>query len=157
MNFKLQELKAFIDESSKAGYEGEDLQYETKEADGSTTLSYESGEWKFHDNYFGGEPYGGRTVYFYKGKPVHLTVFYGYTEQVENPDEVYKFLRKSLRSADKEEFRGPKEFKEGNLLYTSKLEGDLEKFTLEEKIFRDGQEIYKAYFFGGLVDQRKGD
>jgi|SRR3990167_3067730 len=157
MNFDLEEFKAFKEEASKAGYENENPQYRTKEPDGSTTLSYESGDWKFHDNYFGGEPYGGRIIYTYKGKPVHITVFYGRVNEGEDADDIYKFLRMVLRQPGGEEFRGPKEFKDTILIYRNNLNGTIENFSLEESIYSDEKEIYSAKFLGGLVDQRKGD
>ncbi len=40
----------------------------------------EAEEWAFHDNYFGGEPYGGRSVAFHQGKPVWIAVYYGWVE-----------------------------------------------------------------------------
>ena len=32
---------------------------------GGVTIPYEKGDWKSHDNFFGGEPYGGRIIVFY--------------------------------------------------------------------------------------------
>ena len=155
-NLDLEDFKKFKEEAGKAGYENENAK-KIKELDGSTTISYESGDWKFHDNYFGGEPYGGRIIYTYKDKPVHITVFYGWVDKEEDADEVYRFLRKSLRQPDKQEFRGPKEFKEGSLTYQNNLHGTIENFSLEEKILGGDKEIYSATFMGGLVDQRSGD
>lgn len=157
INFDLEEFKKFKEEAAKAGYESDNPDYVKKESDGSTTLSYQSGDWKFHDNFFGGEPYGGRTVYFYKDKPVHLTVYYGLLAETEDPNSLYKFLRTALKDENKLEFRGPKELSEGELRYTNQLKGDIDNFSLVEKIFRGNKEIYSADFIGGLVDQRAGD
>lgn len=42
-----------------------------------------------NDNFFGGEPYGGREVVFYEEKPVWMMVYYGWVaEGIEsNPDK----------------------------------------------------------------------
>ncbi len=59
------ELKAFILEASKNTYASEDPNIKVKQPDGSTTIVYEKDKWKYHDNYFGGEPFGGREVVFF--------------------------------------------------------------------------------------------
>ncbi|MDP2720664.1 MAG: DUF5680 domain-containing protein [bacterium] len=151
------ELKKFKEEARKAAYESENPKYEVTEKDGSTTLAYESGDWKFHDNYFGGDPYGGRTVYFYKGKPIQMMVYYGQVGKEYDADKVYGFLRKALRAPNKGEFRGPKEFNEGVYKYTNNWEGNEDKFKGEENIYKNNKLIYSAIYAGGLVDQREGD
>ena len=153
----LSELKNFKREASKAGYENENPKYEVKEKDGSTTLVHESGDWKFHDNYFGGDPYGGRTVYFHKNKPVQIMVYYGWVDKEYDADEVYAFLRKALRAPNKDGFRGPKEFSEGTYNYTNSWKGNEDNFKGEENIYDGNKQVYSAIYAGGLVDQRVGD
>ena len=73
---KENELKKFIFEASRASYASGDDSIKHKEADGSTTITYSSGEYRMHDNYFGGEPYGGREVVFLNNKvKIKLTGF----------------------------------------------------------------------------------
>jgi len=161
----LDELRKFKKEAHGAGYESENPKNEVKEADGSTTLWYESGDWKLHDNYFGGEPYGGRTVISYKNKPVWIMVYYGWLDDtVSDINEAYLFLRKALRAKKdppvgeaEETFRGPKEFREGKFKYVNNWEGALENYSGKEEIYLDGDLIYTAMYMGGLVDQREGD
>lgn len=38
--------------------------------DNSRTIEYENGDWRYHDKYFGGEPYGGREIVHYRGKRI---------------------------------------------------------------------------------------
>ena len=161
----LKELKKFKKEASGAGYESENPKNEVKEKDGSTTLWYESGDWKFHDNYFGGEPYGGRTVISYKNKPVWIMVYYGWLdEKVSDVNAAYSFLRKALRAKKDppvgeagESFRGPKEFSEGDFRYANSWEGGLENYSGKEAMYSNASLIYKAMYLGGLVNQRDGD
>lgn len=155
----LNQLKAFKKEASGAGYESENPKNEVKEKDVSTTLWYESGDWKFHDNYFGGEPYGGRTVISYKNKPVWMMVYYGrLDDKVSDVNQAYSFLRKALRVKGEEEtFRGPKEFTEGKFKYMNNWQGALENYSGKEEIYMDDNLIYTAMYLGGLVDQREGD
>jgi len=155
----LNELRKFKKEAHGAGYESENPKNEVKEKDGSTTLWYESGDWKFHDNYFGGEPYGGRTVISYRNKPVWIMVYYGWLdEKVSDVNAAYSFLRKALRAVGEEEsFRGPKEFSEGDFRYVNSWEGGLENYSGKEAMYIDDSLIYKAMYIGGLVNQRVGD
>lgn len=154
----IDKLKAFKIHTSKVGYESENPKYKVKESDGSETITFESGDWKFHDNYFGGEPYGGRTVIFYKEKPVHITVYYGWVDKGFDADEVYVFLRKSLRaSKDDEGFRGPERFKDKNYIYKNDRKGDIENFSGRERIYDNSKLVYEGMYAGGLVDQRKDD
>ena len=67
--------------------------------DKSTTLIFESGDWKYHDNYFGGEPYGGREVVFFKGEPIYIMVYYGVVdESVSDHNKVYGILSVLLQA-----------------------------------------------------------
>ena len=50
----LTELREFLVASNKAGYAGGEEKKWIKEPDGSTTIPYEKGDWKSHDNFFGG-------------------------------------------------------------------------------------------------------
>src|SRR5687767_1897076 len=92
----IQALHQFLLDSNKAGYAaGEEKQW-IKESDGSTTIPYEKGEFRSHDNFFGGEPYGGRLVVFHQNKPVWIMVYYGWVAEGVQPDPVYATLRGAL-------------------------------------------------------------
>lgn len=155
----IKQIEAFRKEANRAaGYESEGQKNEIKEKDGSTTLWYESGDWKFHDNFFGGEPYGGRLVISQKNKPVWMMVYYGWLDaSVSDVDEAYGFLRKAMRAEAEGGFRGPKEFVDGNFKYVNNWQGTSENYSGKEEIYFDGNLIYTATYMGGLVDQRAGD
>lgn len=148
-------LKQFILEASKNTYASGDENIKKKEKDNSTTIVYEKGNYKYHDNYFGGEPYGGREVVFYKSKPVWMMIYYGWVvEGVEN-SEVYGILTKALSNVTLDmPYRGPKEFVDGDLKYVNTLDGDVENFSGEEEIFKGDILLYTARYMGGLVDRR---
>lgn len=150
-------LKSFLLDSNKTGYaKGKESAW-IKEENGSTTIVFEKGSWKSHDNFFGGEPYGGRMVVFYKDKPVWIMVYYGWVTDQENPDPVYKTLRSALKRMPIDHpFRGPSEYIEEGRKYTNLWEGDVERFSGEEKIRRGVKLLYKANYRGGLVDVRRG-
>lgn len=153
---KINQLCQFIFESSKSGYGAGEEIIETKETDGSRTIRYENKPFRMHDNYFGGEPYGGRTVVFYKEKPCWMMVFYGRVDRsVADIENVYRFLRKALlKMPENHPFRGPELLKEGPFRYQNKWQGDIEDFAGEEEILKNGKKIYFAKYIGGLVDQR---
>jgi len=149
----LNKIAEFLLEANEHGYAA--YVRDTKEPDNSHTIEYSSGDWRYHDNYFGGEPYGGREAVFFKGKPVYMMVYYGSVNQNIGTHKVYPFLRKALLIRQKENpYRGPKLFEEGNLRYVNDWVGEVDNFNGEERIFDGDSCIYSAKYMGGLVDQR---
>ena len=153
----INELKKFLIETKKAGYGAGESRNWIKEKDRSTTIPFQFGDFRMHDNFFGGEPWGGREAVFYKGKPVWIMVMYGAIDSSFNDfRSVYKFLQKSLLNQPEDlPLRGPKLFKENNFTYKNETDGALEKFSGEEIIFKQNKEIYSMKYAGGLVDIRK--
>src|SRR5207245_10498296 len=93
-------LLQFLLDASRRGYAAGGSVVKVKEADHSTTIVLEVGKWRFHDNYFGGEPYGGREVVFLEGRPVWMAVYYGWVEGASaGAERVYAFLQGSSRAA----------------------------------------------------------
>lgn len=146
----LEELKAFLMRANMPHATG--TAKTTEEADGSRTIEYAEDDYRMHDNFFGGEPYGGRLVVFHKGQPIFIEVYYG---QTSRPAEaVYDFLREALQYPDEHNpFRGPTEYKKDNLTYISTTEGDVANHTVKEYIYDGDMEIYWAVVIGGLIDQ----
>lgn len=153
----IDQLRQFLIDSNKAGYAGGEEKKWIKESDGSTTIPYIKGEWRSHDNFFGGEPYGGRLVVFYKQKPVWIMVYYGWIEKGEAPSPIYVALRNALkRMPEDSPFRGPSIYKENNYFYSNTWEGMIEKYLGEEKIIKGEEIVYRAFYRGGLIDLRSG-
>ncbi len=153
----IKNLREFLVKAKKSTYASGDASKEIVELDKSTTLIFEEGDFKYHDNYFGGEPYGGREVVFFKGEPVYIMVYYGLVyEEIADFRGVYRILQKalSLISEDKP-YRGPKEYSEGNYTYINNFIGEISNFSGEESISYQDKELYKAKYMGGLVDRRK--
>jgi hypothetical protein len=155
MNFdEKNDLKTFILEASRATYASGDKTLQEKQSDGSTTIRFEKGSFKYHDNYFGGEPYGGREVIFLDGKPLWMMVYYGFVFPGITNKEVYAFLMESLSNATPDmPYRGPMLFEKPGWRYENDLNGGAEKFSGIERIFKDGECVYEASYLGGLVDQ----
>ncbi len=153
----LKDLKKFLIESNQAGYAGGQEKKWIKESDSSTSIPYEKGDWRSHDNFFGGEPYGGRLVIFHKGKPVWIMVYYGWVSEGADINMIYSVLRKALIQMPEEApFRGPRQLVEGKLIYTNNWGGDVKSYSGEEKITENGKTLYKANYMGGLVDKNAG-
>ena len=145
-------LLRFLLGASRRGYAAGRGAVTIAEADHSTTIVHEDGEWRFHDNYFGGEPYGGREVVFLGGRPVWMAVYYGWVEGANvGIESVYSFLRRALREAPAEfPVRGPDALTEGRFTYRNAHEGGVARFWGEETIREDGRLVYTARYAGGL-------
>lgn len=152
-----QDLREFLVLAKKATYASGNKNIENKEIDGSTSLMFEDGDFQYHDNYFGGEPYGGREVAFYKGRPIYIMVYYGFVKKdADSINDIYSILRKSLSLIPEDyPYRGPKEFEDGNYKYSNKYVGEIDNFSGEEVIEYNGEKIYGAKYIGGLVDQNR--
>jgi hypothetical protein len=157
ISMDVEQLRQFLVDSNKAGFAGGEEKKWIKEPDGSTTIPFEKGEWRSHDNFFGGEPYGGRVVVFYQNKPVWVMVYYGWIEPGVETKPMYDILRNALmRMPEDAPLRGPKEYREGGFVYRNAWQGDVSRYSGEEQILQNGTPAYQASYFGGLVDQRAG-
>jgi len=155
--FDIKQLCKFLVKAKKATYAAGEAAKSIKEPDQSTSLIFTDGDWKYHDNYFGGEPYGGREVVFYKDKPVYIMTYYGsVNKNIPDLKSVYGFLQEALRLIpENDPYRGPNEFQNNNFKYENKFEGEIENFSGEEKIYQNNKLIYSAKYIGGLIDQRR--
>jgi len=151
------ELCNFLVEAKKSTYAAGDLAQKIINDDNSTTLIFEKGDWKYHDNYFGGEPYGGREVVFLKGKPVYIMTYYGQVNSsVSDVNKVYGILIAALKLIPvNNPYRGPEEYSIGDLSYKNSFKGEIDSFFGEESIFENKKEAYKARYAGGFVDIKK--
>jgi len=155
----LNALKTFLLTLNAAGYAtGEQKQW-IKEKDGSTTIPFTQGKWSSHDNFFGGEPYGGRLVVSYEAKPVWIMVYYGSITPSADVNPIYAVLREALKNMPPDApFRGPRELslENGRYIYKNSWTGTVEQYSGEETIISGEETVYWAHYRGGLVDQRKG-
>lgn len=147
-------LKQFILDASKATYASGDESIKERQPDGSTTITFERGEYRYHDNYFGGEPYGGREVVFLDNKPIWVMVYYGFVSNSVPANTIYPFLMESLSQATVDSpYRGPVEYWSSSFRYENKIDGEVSRFSGTERIFQDDICVYEATYLGGFVDQ----
>jgi len=152
------ELKDFLVKAKKVTYAAGGNIEEKVNLDMSTTFLFEDGDWKYHDNYFGGEPYGGREVVHYKESPVYIMTYYGDVKLIAPVvlEQVYEVLIGALNLITSDyPYRGPKRFEKGDFVYTNSHEGEIDSFSGEEIIVYKDQEIYRAKYMGGFVDVKK--
>jgi len=156
---KIDELTNFLYKASQFGYATGKYKDWVKENDGSTAISYKDGDWEMSDNFFGGEPFGGRMIVFYKSKPVWMMVYYGFIKKGVSlsVEKIYKFLQTALSRASKEfPLRGPERYTKNGLIYKNRWQGKIDQYFGKEKIFIDNKQIYKAFYSGGLINLRSG-
>jgi len=155
MDINLDDLRKFILEASRATYASGDESIKVKQSDNSTTIRYENGPYSFHDNYFGGEPYGGREVIFFNNKPIWMMVYYGLVHNNTSPQLVYPFLVESLSNSTADmPYRGPAYYERDNIKYINDFLGDISNFSGTEKIFINDVCVYEASYIGGLIDRK---
>lgn len=153
-NIPMEKLRAFILEASRATYASGDQSIKKLQPDGSTTIEYERAPYRFHDNYFGGEPYGGREVVFLNEKPFWMMVYYGRVFEGTEHKGAYAFLMESLRNTTPEApYRGPSLHENGEWKYMNTISGETDNFSGFEQIFKNGDLVYEAKYIGGLIDQ----
>jgi hypothetical protein len=153
----LDELFNFIMTGKNIDYSQDDESSFKREINASTTITATNGKFRSEDNYFGGEPYGGREIIFYEDKPVWIMVYYGLIHPgFSDINKVYATLKKALREGKSQKlFRGPTALVDKGLVYKAVQKGDVSNIQVDEFIYQGNKEIYCARFIGGLVDQRK--
>jgi hypothetical protein len=150
----IKKIKEFVLKAGKATYASGQVDMRKKQPDKSTTITFKDGEYLYHDNYFGGEPYGGREVVFCNKEPVWMMVYYGWVNHEQKADEVYNILMSALRMATLNmPYRGPKLYKKNEWRYTNEINGEFKRFSGTEKIFKGDYLVYEASYMGGLVNQ----
>lgn len=148
-------LSQFLIQAKTATYAAGDTAKKIKESDHSTTLVFEEWDWKYHDNYFGGEPYGGREVVFFEWKPIWMMTYYGWVEEsIKVAWEIYSILQWALRNIPEDApYRWPTKYQSWEYYYSNSHTWSLEQFSGKETIEKNGEIVYQAQYMGGSVDR----
>lgn len=142
-------VKAKINTYASSGEEGGMVL-----SDGSKEFKFREGEFKYRDRYFGFNPFIGEEIIWQNGKIIWGMNYYGkvISEEIISAKQIYQFLQEALkRVAEDKPFRGPNDFKKGDLEYFNKIEGTLENFNGEETILFKKQLVYQLKYHGGSV------
>lgn len=153
----INELCKFLVKAKKGTYAAWEYAIKIKENDKSETLVLEEWNWKYHDNYFWGEPFGWREVVFYEWNPVYIMTYYGWVNEIiSNFGEVYKTLQQALSNIpENKPYRWPEKYILWEYEYINTYHWEVDNFYGEEIIKYKGKEVYKARYSWWLVDQRK--
>lgn len=121
--------------------------------DGSKELTYEEGEFRYRDRYFGNYVFSGEEVVWFQEKVVWSMNYYGkQISDVITSKILFLFLQKALRAITQDKpFRGPSNLKEEDFEYVNEVEGDLGNFRGFERILYKGEEVYNLKYHGGFV------
>jgi len=157
MLFEKKELCNFLVDAKKSTYASGDWSQKIVNDDKSTTLIFEHWNWKYHDNYFGGEPYGGREVVFFKWKPIYIMTYYGRVyNSISDINRVYEILMSALKLIPKNNpYRWPKKYNNWDFSYINSFNWEINDFYGEEIILEKWNKIYEARYIWGFVDIKK--
>jgi hypothetical protein len=146
-----EELKKFVAEARKNTYAGEGESVKSPFLDGSHQFEYGKDKYFYRDIFFAGEKnFIGQEVIYLNHNPIWSMVYSGSAE----PEEITPFLKKSLSVLSEKCRLGERcELKENNLLYKDDGQGTLERFGGQEQIFKQGKEVYKLNYHGGLISK----
>jgi hypothetical protein len=150
-----EELKEFYYKASMHGYGSEANQTDAESADGSTVIEYESGDWRYKDVYYGGEPYSGMTTIFFRGVACFTLVYWGKVLPGVKKQDVYDCLMPALMKANPSHpWRGPNVFRAANgLQYVNVWHGNVEEFHGHEEITdENGSLLFETNYRGGIVN-----
>lgn len=147
------DLKKFLKEAKINTYASSGEEGEIRLKDGGKKFEYKKGNFSYRDIYYGFNPFIGEEIVFYQQEPILGINYYGKViiEPV-SAKEIYLFLQEALRKVTKDKpFRGPDNFNNGDFKYINNIEGKVEKFSGEERIFYKKKLVYKLNYHGGLI------
>lgn len=144
-------VKAKVSAYANAGEGGEGIL-----ADGCKELTYQEGEFKYRDRYFGWNPFVGEEAVWQGEQLVWAMNYYGLVfDEVVPAGQVYAFLQQAMNQvAEGRPFRGPCTLRKDDYEYFDESNGNVDRFTGVERILYRGQEIYRLNYHGGRVGMK---
>lgn len=149
------QLADFLDEANKSTYANKDAPKASPSRLKSEDYHFEKDDLAYHDTYFGSRDFTGEEVVYKDNEPVWGLNYYGYIlSEATNEKELYGFLREALiqEYSDIISVRGPKNHQQSDWEYNNSTEGELDRFTGTEEIYRAGVLVYKCHYHGGFVE-----
>ena len=151
--WSLEQLNTFIVHAKSATYVGGGVQ-SLPYRPGSHDLQFHEGSFSYLDSYFGGADFIGQEVVYFREKPVWAMNYYGRILEPDRiaPAETGHVIQQSLSEMYRQgRFLGGFEHAVGNSRYIDRSEGDVASLTGVERIERDGVEVYRLVYHGGLI------
>lgn len=155
----LSKLTKFLIKAKKKAYAGGGKEISSQRP-GFKELEYKEGDYYYRDSYSGFYQAPGQEVVYFQDKPIWAMAYSGGMKKKFHGDETlakktFGFLKKCLlKVPENEPFRGPREFSEGDFSYQMEVEGDVNDFSGEERIFYQREEVFHQYFIGGMIVQK---
>lgn len=141
-------IREFLLRAKKATYAGKGMESKPSRPN-SHDLEYKEGELLYIDTYIGGTHFAGEEALWQEGVPFWSMNYVG---RVIHEDFEGDFLKEALSHVPIEEpFRGPREYANGEHVYTCTIEGDTQWFTGYEAIHVKNCKVYECYFHGGKI------
>lgn len=150
----LQTIAQFLTDANKSTYANKNAPKAESSRLGSEDYHFEKDGLIYHDTYFGGRDFIGGEIVYKDELPVWGMNYYGYVLVASvSEKEVYDFLRKALMQeyTDIIPVRGPKNYENGGWHYSNTADGELDRFTGKEEIYRGSELLYRADYHGGFI------
>ena len=152
------ELSAFLCEAKKKTYANQSAKKLNPSREGSVDYEYSHGQMLYHDTYFGGTRFMGEEVVYRNDQtPVWGMNYYGIMLEESLTNEVFnQVLRPALMRVGSDDMlpvRGPREWRIGNYRYEFQVNGQLELFEGEERIFKGDRVVYILKCHGGTIQK----
>ena len=155
MRINLQQLADFLEQANKSTYANKDAPKASSSRLKSEDYHFEKDGLIYHDTYFGSRDFMGEEVVYKNTEPVWGLNYYGFIfSETTDEKELYGFLRNALMQeySDIIPVRGPKNYQNNDWEYNNSAEGELDRFTGIEEIYRAGVLVYKCYYHGGFIE-----
>lgn len=120
----------------------------------SKNYLYETGHYRYEDQYFGKYLDVGEEIVWFKGVPIWGRGYRGgmLEQYIHLARDTFKFLRKALCLPEYSfPVRGPKNLVENNFEYSNTPIGKITSFTGSENIRLNGELIYSRKYLGGII------
>jgi hypothetical protein len=151
-------LSAFLVAAKRRTYAGldDDATVSTPMLRGSKQLEYSEHDLSYRDIYFGMAFFIGQETVAAKERVIwSMSYAGGVLPEINDRASflaIYAFLRQGLLAiSEKQPFRGPPQFEEGNFRYENISEGDISDFHGTEHVYQAGKRVYSLRYNGGTV------
>jgi hypothetical protein len=154
----LARLCEFLVEAKRRSYAGldDDATISAPALAGSKQLEIRAGDLIYRDIYFGMRFFAGLETVLSGSQAIWgMSYAGGVSAEIIDRDEllaIYAFLRQALLAVSPDRpFRGPPSFESGGFRYANASHGDPTAFHGEERIDRDGTNVFQLRYNGGLI------
>lgn len=140
----------FLLNAKKATYAGKGPEKKSVRP-GSHDYEYEQEGIKYNDSYVGGKNFCGEETLTQDTK---FTWAMNYCGRILNEKKFDgDFLKKALlNGTETMPYRGPGQYKSGDLTYTCTVKGDFDWFIGYEQIANGNEKVYECMFHGGSIE-----